>query len=46
MMAFFIQFPLAGRLRNLPWFANIDWNIRTHKRIGKCLGAFFSSIRC
>lgn len=41
MMAFFIQFPLAGRLRNLPWFANIDWNIRTHKRIGKCLGAFF-----
>ncbi|AWI80644.1 hypothetical protein CEW87_15470 [Parazoarcus communis] len=41
MMAFFIQFPLAGRLRNLSWFSNIDWSISTHKTIGKWLGIFF-----
>ena len=41
MMAFFIQFPLAGRLRNLAWFSHIDWSISTHKSIGKWLGIFF-----
>lgn len=41
MMAFFVQFPLAGRLRNLSWFANIDWGISTHKTIGQWLGIFF-----
>ena len=41
MMAFFIQFPLAGRVRHLSWFANIDWSIATHKTVGKWLGIFF-----
>lgn len=41
MMAFFIQFPLAGRLKHLPMFSNIDWSMSKHKRAGKWLGAFF-----
>ena len=41
MMAFFIQFPLAGRVRSLSWFSNIDWSVSTHKTIGKWLGIFF-----
>ena len=41
MMAFFVQFPLAGRVRSVSWFANIDWGIGTHKTIGQWLGVFF-----
>ena len=41
MMAFFVQFPLVGRVRQLSWFANIDWGISTHKTIGQWLGVFF-----
>ncbi len=41
MMAFFVQFPLAGRLKHLPMFSNIDWSMSKHKRAGKWLGAFF-----
>ena len=41
MMIFFMQFPLAGRLKHLPLFANIDWGITKHKQLGKYLGIFF-----
>ncbi|MEF8731230.1 MAG: ferredoxin reductase family protein [Candidatus Accumulibacter meliphilus] len=41
MTAFFVQFPLAGRVRRWSWFANIDWGISTHKKIGEWLGIFF-----
>ena len=41
MMAFFIQFPLAGRFKHLPMFSNIDWSMSKHKSAGKWLGAFF-----
>ncbi|WP_175405914.1 ferric reductase-like transmembrane domain-containing protein [Shewanella sp. MEBiC00475] len=41
MMVFFMQFPLAGRLKYLPLFANIDWGITKHKQLGKYLGIFF-----
>ena len=41
MMIFFLQFPLAGRIKQVPLFANIDWSIATHKKLGKYLGLFF-----
>jgi len=41
MMAFFIQFPLAGRLRHLPVFSDIDWSMSKHKTAGKWIGFFF-----
>ncbi len=41
MMAFFIQFPLAGRLKALPLFSNINWSMARHKQLGKWLGIFF-----
>ena len=41
MMAFFVQFPLAGRLKRLPLFSNIDWGMTKHKKLGKYLGIFF-----
>ena len=41
MMVFFIQFPLAGRLKKVPLFSNIDWGITQHKKLGKYLGIFF-----
>lgn len=41
MMAFFVQFPLAGRTKNIPLFSNIDWSIEKHKQFGKYLGIFF-----
>ena len=41
MMAFFVQFPLAGRIKQIPLFANIDWGIAKHKQMGKYLGIFF-----
>lgn len=41
MMAFFVQFPLAGRLKRWPLFANIDWAMGTHKKWGQYIGLFF-----
>lgn len=41
MMAFFIQFPLGSRLKQISLFANIDWNMAKHKRVGQWVGAFF-----
>ncbi|WP_415230122.1 ferric reductase-like transmembrane domain-containing protein [Psychromonas sp.] len=41
MMAFFIQFPLSSRIKQLPLFANIDWSMNQHKQIGKWLGIIF-----
>jgi predicted ferric reductase len=41
MMVFFVQFPLAGRIKRIPLFANIDWSIAKHKQLGKYLGIFF-----
>lgn len=41
MMAFFVQFPLAGRLKNIPLFSNVDWGMTKHKQFGKYLGIFF-----
>lgn len=41
MMAFFVQFPLAGRLKNVPLFSNVDWGMTKHKQFGKYLGIFF-----
>jgi len=41
MMAFFIQFPLGSRLKRFPIFANIDWSVERHKKIGKWLGIIF-----
>lgn len=41
MMAFYLQFPLASRLKRIPLFANIDWNISHHKKIGQWLGLIF-----
>ncbi|MFC1233678.1 ferric reductase-like transmembrane domain-containing protein [Vibrio sp. F74] len=43
MMAFFVQFPLASRLKQIPFFANIDWNISTHKKVGQWLSVIFLS---
>lgn len=41
MMVFYIQFPLAGRLKHISLFANIDWGMAQHKRMGKWLGIIF-----
>lgn len=41
MMAFFVQFPLGSRLKQISFFADIDWNIERHKKIGKWLGFIF-----
>jgi len=41
MMAFFVQFPLAGRVTKIALFANIDWSVEKHRKIGKYLGIFF-----
>lgn len=41
MMAFFVQFPLGSRLKQIPIFANIDWSISKHKKAGQWLGAIF-----
>lgn len=38
MMAFYLQFPLGSRLKRIPLFANIDWNITHHKKIGQWIG--------
>ncbi|WP_413282776.1 ferric reductase-like transmembrane domain-containing protein [Vibrio sp. MA40-2] len=41
MMAFFVQFPLGSRVKQVPLFANIDWSISKHKKIGQWIGFFF-----
>lgn len=41
MMAFYMQFPLVSRLKSFSLFANIDWNVTHHKRIGLWLGIIF-----
>jgi predicted ferric reductase len=41
MMMFYIQFPLAGRLKRIALFANIDWGMSQHKKMGKWLGIIF-----
>ncbi|WP_158589092.1 ferredoxin reductase family protein [Alginatibacterium sediminis] len=41
MMAFYLQFPLAGRIKNIPLFANIDWSMTQHKQVGKALALVF-----
>lgn len=38
MMAFYLQFALGSRLKKIDLFANIDWNMSNHKRIGQLLG--------
>ena len=41
MMAFYMQFPLVSRLKSFSLFANIDWNVTHHKKIGLWLGIIF-----
>lgn len=41
MMAFYLQFPLASRLKQITLFTNIDWNISRHKQVGQWLGIIF-----
>lgn len=41
MVAFYLQFPLAARIKSIPLFSNIDWGIAKHKRMGQILGIFF-----
>lgn len=41
MMMFFVQFPLGSRLKAIPAFANIDWNMSQHKKIGQWLAFIF-----
>ena len=38
MMAFYLQFPLGSRLKNISLFANIDWNMSHHKKMGQWIG--------
>jgi predicted ferric reductase len=41
MMAFYIQFPLVSRLKRIALFANINWSMSLHKKIGLWLGIIF-----
>jgi predicted ferric reductase len=41
MMMFFLQFPLGSRLKQISLFANIDWNMTQHRKIGKWIGLIF-----
>ncbi|WP_413701291.1 ferric reductase-like transmembrane domain-containing protein [Psychromonas sp. KJ10-10] len=41
VMAFFVQFPLGSRIKQLPLFANIDWSIKRHKQVGQWIGIIF-----
>lgn len=41
MMVFYVQFPLAGRLKHIALFANIDWGMSQHKKMGQWLGIIF-----
>lgn len=39
--AFYMQFPLTGRLNHLPFFRNIDWGVSKHKTIGYWIAGIF-----
>ena len=41
MMMFFMQFPLASRLKSTTLLSNINWNMSQHKKIGQWLGLIF-----
>lgn len=41
MAAFFLQFPLVGRLRHVGLFANINWSMFLHRKVGKWLAIIF-----
>jgi predicted ferric reductase len=41
IMAFFVQFSLGSRLKQIPLFANIDWSMARHKQVGQWLGVIF-----
>lgn len=41
MMMFYLQFPLGSRLKKIALFANIDWNMTHHKKMGQWLGLIF-----
>lgn len=41
MLAMLIQFPLGARLKRIPLFHHVDWNIAQHKKIGQWIGLFF-----
>jgi len=39
--AFYLQFPLVGRLKHLPLFNQIDWSVAKHKTVGYWIGGIF-----
>lgn len=41
MMVFYLQFPLIGRLKHIALFANINWSMTLHKKMGIWLGVIF-----
>ncbi len=41
IMVFYIQFPLVGRLKHIALFANINWSMSLHKKMGQWLGIIF-----
>lgn len=41
MAAFFLQFPLAGRLKHMRPFSNIDWSMLSHRKLGRWLAVIF-----
>jgi len=41
LVAFYLQFPLAARLKNSILFSHIDWGVTKHKKIGQLIGIFF-----
>jgi predicted ferric reductase len=41
MAVFFLQFPLVGRLKHVGLFANINWSMLLHRKLGKWLALVF-----
>lgn len=41
MAVFFLQFPLVGRLKHVGLFANINWSMFLHRKLGKWLAVVF-----
>lgn len=41
IMVFYLQFPLSGRIKHLAPFANINWSLLQHKKLGQWLGLIF-----
>ncbi|WP_370693688.1 ferric reductase-like transmembrane domain-containing protein [Oceanobacter sp. 3_MG-2023] len=39
--AFYLQFPLTGRLKTFPLFKNINWSVAKHKSMGYWIGGIF-----